>query len=349
MAKSVKAPLYSEKIKFFKITTVCLGIFVALLLGEVTMRIHYYRKMGTKTLVLESGALSYSHKPSIKFTNKYGMDVKYNSFGFIGEEISKKKNGTFRILGIGDSITYASYLQEDKRFINRVAVNLSEKTGEPVEVINAGVGGYNTWQEFELINLKGLIVEPDLIIIGVCLNDFVYKKPSLKKNLLGGLTENYRDGSKARYFDFLYKRSDLYKFLYDSLSKVRRGKFDEEGYRQYLKEYNFEPTKEEFEKWKEPFLNMILFCKKNKIKILFVIFPLESQVIKGSRESNKPLSDFFEENNALYLDLMPLFGVYNEKGQPLFQHRDLIHPTELGHKVAAQAIADYIIENQILY
>ena len=196
-------------VKMCNILLMCFGIVVALLLSEIASRLHYYKQYSDKTLDLSDGPSLYVHKPSIKFMNEYGVEVEYNSLGFIGKEIQPKTEHAFRIFAIGDSITEAAFLTEEERYINRLAAILSEKTGRPVQAVNAGVGGYNTWQELELLKTKGLSVEPDLIIVGVCLNDFFGKKPALRKGMFGRIVENYRDGSRARYFDFIYQRSDL--------------------------------------------------------------------------------------------------------------------------------------------
>jgi len=335
--------------KFYKCLAIVFGIFVAFLLGEIATRIYYYRQMSDNTLVLTDDLRIYTHKPSIKFINKYGVEVEYNSLGFIGKEVGAKKNeGVFRILGIGDSVTAATQVSLDRGYLNRVAHILSERTEKDVEIINAAVGGYNTWQELELLKTVGLLVEPDIVIVGICMNDFVQTEPVLREGWFGKICASHRDGSKARYFDFLYQRSDLYKILYDFLSSMRRGLYNEEGYRRYVEKYYFEIKPEDFQRWKKPFSDMMILTKKHNIKILFVLFPLKNQVAKGEDKSYGPLSDFFSENGVYHLDLISYFKRQAISGKPLFRERDLIHPTPLGYEIAAKAIADYIKENNLL-
>ena len=334
--------------KMHKILLICLGIIVALFLSEIGSRLYYYKQHSDKTLVLTDGPAVYTRKPSIKFTNRHGIEVEYNSLGFIGKEIQPKTEDSFRILAIGDSIAEAVFLVEEERYINRLAEVLSEKTGIMVEAVNGGMSGYNTWQELELLRTKGLSVEPDLIIVGVCLNDFFGKKHALREGLLGRIVENYRDGSRARHFDFIYQRSDLYKLVYDFLATRRRGRLDGEKYLHYLEDYEYLIRPEDFEKWKGPFMKMQSLAEDNDIGIVFVIFPLENQVIKKKDDSYFPLSDFFEENNVYYIDLIGRFKDYYGKSQPLYKSRDIIHPSSLGHKITAEAIADYILTNGLM-
>ena len=333
--------------KASKIFLVCFGILVALLLSEIGSRLHYYKKYSDKTLALTEGMAVYTHKPSIKFTNEYGVEVEYNSLGFVGGEIQPKDEHTFRILAIGDSITEATFLKDEDRYISKLAAVLSGKTGRTVEAINGGVSGYNTWQELELLKTKGLSIEPDLIIVGVCLNDFFGKKPALKKDFFGRIVENYRDGSRARHFDFIYQRSDLYKLVYDFFATKRRSDLDGKKYLHYLESYEYLIKPKDFEKWKSPFIEMLAVAKDNNAEIVFVIFPLENQVIKDKDKSYAPLSDFFKENNAYYIDLMEYFKDYPAGDEPLYKERDIIHPSRLGHKITAEAVADYILRNNV--
>lgn len=338
-----------KKMKIHKLIVMFFGIAVALILCEIIMRAYNFSKASSSTLILRyEKEFLYEHKPSITFTNKYGIKVRHNSLGFIGKEIGDKKENTFRVLAIGDSITSATYLPEEERYINRLGQILRGHAAGPVEIINGGVGGYNTWQELGALKEKGLGLKPNLVIVGICLNDYVYKGPKLKKSWLNRITEELRDGSKARYFDFIYQHSDLYKFFYDIFSGRLRGRLTEKDYLGYLKEYELNIKEADLDKWKEPFAQMMLLVKERGTKILFVIFPMEPDVVKKKDVSCAGLSNFFKERGAYYLDLATDFRRHAAQGEALFMRRDLIHPTALGHKIAAEAIADYIIRNKIL-
>lgn len=333
-----------------KFLSLCIGVCLSLLVGEMGLRLYYFSRFTTRDLMLSNNEkLIYEHRPSITFVNRYGITVSYNSLGFIGKEIGDKPQGAFRILALGDSVTAATYLPEEQRYINIVGRNLELKTNGPrIEIINAAVGGYNTWQELEMIKEKGLLVKPDLIIIGICLNDYVEKKPNLKRTWFNKVSEDFNDGSRARYFNPLYQKSALYKFIYDFVSSLRRTGYGWKGYQHYLEEYNFDIKLSDFQKWKKPFIEIMALTKKNKIKILFVIFPLHNQIIQGESVSYKPLSDFFKEEGAYFLDLMKYFNGLPREGKTLFIKRDIIHLDALGHNIAAEAIANYILENKIL-
>jgi len=326
------------KSKIYKIIAISVGICLALIAGEITARVYYIQKYKIRNLdINQPSKLEYTHKPSVSFVNKHGIRITYNSMGFIGEEVPPKAEGVFRILGVGDSITAADYLPANERYLNRIKFLLSGKIAKNVEIINAGVSGYNTWQELALIRSKGLAVKPDLIIVGICVNDYYGTRCKFKKTCLGTVAEtDYRRGVNVRYLNFLYQRSDLYKIVYDFLHNIKKGLIG-------AKSYSDEP-KRDYSKWLGVFNDMICLADEHKIKILFVLFPREEQILK-SDTTNEMLTRFFKEKNAYYLDLIKDFNAHAE--EPLFRKKDSLHPLASGHKIAAKAIADYIIKHRL--
>jgi hypothetical protein len=71
---------------------------------------------------------------------------------------------------IGDSVAFASQVSMDKRFTEIAEKILNEK-GKKIEILNAGVDGYNTNQEFIALREKYLNLKPDLVIFAYCEND----------------------------------------------------------------------------------------------------------------------------------------------------------------------------------
>jgi lysophospholipase L1-like esterase len=341
MGKSIKRGILNVVFFLF------LALLISILLELIT-RVYFGLRQSTGTIILTGDDRIYDHRPLITFTNKYGFRIHYNSLGFIGDEIGEKKKGTFRILGLGDSVTDASYLPEKERYLSVLEETLSHRLHKPVEVINGAVSGYNSWQELALLKNKGLKIKPDLVIVGICLNDSVKLVPLPRVNWLGGITAKIRDGSKARYGDFLYQRSDFYKLAYDFLYNLRKGGLSDKDFRRYAKGYRFSINVDEMEEWKAVFREMLLLAKGHNTKILFVIFPLQGQVIRGEEFSCRGLSDLFRDNKAYCLDLIGSFRLRFKNGEPLFKRRDLLHPTSLGHRIAAESIADFIISQGIL-
>ena len=95
------------------------------------------------------------------------MSVTYNSEGWRDlEHDVEKPDGVFRILVLGDSFMEANSVKLDDTF-HRHVEKLARATGNNnVEVINMGVAGYGTLQEYLVFREIGHLYNPDLVLVG---------------------------------------------------------------------------------------------------------------------------------------------------------------------------------------
>ncbi len=101
-------------------------------------------------------------------------NTRHNSNGFRGKEISPTKApGVFRILTIGGSTTYTSEVPDDNAtYPARLEQYLQRNYGyHQLEVINAGVVGYTSWESLVNLAFRGIDFAPDLVIIYHNTND----------------------------------------------------------------------------------------------------------------------------------------------------------------------------------
>ena len=105
-------------------------------------------------------------------------NVAINSKGFVGPEFDKKKPaGTIRIMALGDSCTFAGGWY-DKTYSGLLARSLKERhPDKQIEVINAGISGFNS--EFALARLKDELLEyqPDMVTLYIGWNDLMKTNP----------------------------------------------------------------------------------------------------------------------------------------------------------------------------
>jgi len=99
------------------------------------------------------------------------MDI--NSLGFRDDEIPETKGvEDLRILVLGDSITCGHYLQAEEVFVERIEEYLKTSTGNPgIEVVNSGAPDIGLKEEIDILEEKGLSIEPDIVILAFYLND----------------------------------------------------------------------------------------------------------------------------------------------------------------------------------
>jgi len=83
---------------------------------------------------------------------------------------AKSKN-QFRIMVVGDSITYGYGVEEERTYPRLIESSLYNDYR--VEVLNLGISGYQSENILKLIRKYTPTLQPDLIVYGVCLNDFL--------------------------------------------------------------------------------------------------------------------------------------------------------------------------------
>ena len=114
--------------------------------------------------------LNYVANPTFTYDNGYRP---HNAWGFRDEHCCvPKKPGHIRIVAIGGSTTYGLYFTYDQNvWPALLQEKLRKKYGDRIEVINAGIPNYTT---FELIGLTAMILpelSPDVVLIHTGLND----------------------------------------------------------------------------------------------------------------------------------------------------------------------------------
>jgi lysophospholipase L1-like esterase len=121
--------------------------------------------------------LGFRHKPS--WEKRYGdVLVTYNERGLRDRPILPKAEGEYRILALGDSVTFGWGVAQDQIFTVKLEQLLQARLQRPVRVINSGVGGYNTVQEVTYFKQEGVTFQPDLVMLTYVQNDIEeYKGP----------------------------------------------------------------------------------------------------------------------------------------------------------------------------
>jgi lysophospholipase L1-like esterase len=99
--------------------------------------------------------------------------VTTNSLGFRGREVaSPKPRGRFRIVAIGDSVTFGWGVNDTETFCSQLEQLLARRFPDrDLDVVNLGVGGYDTHQEVALLRRNVSRLQPDLVLVGFYSND----------------------------------------------------------------------------------------------------------------------------------------------------------------------------------
>lgn len=103
--------------------------------------------------------------------------VRINAQGFRGEDFARTKGrDTRRILVLGDSFAFGGGVDEahmvSTRLHDFVNADAELTGGHHVDVLNLGVSGYSTDQEILTFESHGALLDPDVVILLMCDNDF---------------------------------------------------------------------------------------------------------------------------------------------------------------------------------
>ena len=103
--------------------------------------------------------------------------VRVNAQGFRGADFARTKGpGTKRILLLGDSFGFGVGVDEPHTVAGRLRelVNADAELtqGHPVDVLNLSISGYSTDQEILTFESDGAPLDPDVVILLMCDNDF---------------------------------------------------------------------------------------------------------------------------------------------------------------------------------
>ncbi|MFC1514920.1 SGNH/GDSL hydrolase family protein [Candidatus Omnitrophota bacterium] len=337
--------------KYILLVTTCI---ICIVISEIIARVTYdfYEKSSVVKITEEiprsaQGRLyQISNDKELLYEHIANVPGMTNSLGLRDYEYNVKKNkDIFRIVVLGDSITEAMYLPDMAQTFENI---LEQKLNSALsgqgkhEVINLGVGGYNASQEARYFQVKGLPLKPDLLIIGFYINDIASYVRLLREDnyfKIIFLEPNIPYVLDLPFNDFLFKRSYLYLMINKGLSNflMRIQRADLIKYRNIAEEKAVDAYK------------MIgRLCRRNKIPVLVVIFP---RLVEFSNYENTFQHEWIKRiainNQWKYLDLLKVYRRYDVEYLK-FAVDDDLHPNAVGHRIAADAIYEYLLESQLV-
>jgi hypothetical protein len=142
-----------------------------------------------------------------------GQPVRINALGFRDDRdyAIEKPAGTFRILVLGDSVTFGHGTRSDTTYPYLLEQRLREwKPDTEWQVWNLGVPGYATSQELAYLERVGARYEPDLVIVGFYQNDLTGNEEAHSPSMLRRLASHTQGSMQRRLYSYeFYKRAIL--------------------------------------------------------------------------------------------------------------------------------------------
>ncbi len=349
------------KIKIMMTNTVLIGcsVLIALLVCEVVIRVF---SMAPEVVYIEKWRVRLASNPKIAYEpipnlDSTGKEVRYyqydgmsNGMGYRDYDHSiEKPEGQKRIVIIGDSVAQGLWINDDTKIYSVVLEKTLQSMGHNVEVLNFGVSGYNTQQEVETLIDKGLQFDPDLVILGYCLNDKFQDDGGIYGTLLAEQAKSKDLGKHTapKKLNPLVKHSDFLRFLkfvvFRSESKEQpkndAGKIVAELYNENNVEKYFGVLGE--------------LSKEHGFDTQVFIFPdfgkRDEHLLAGWEnyeyaEEHRSIQVLAENNGLGVYDLYNLFtDCHNELGRDVSYDR--YHPNPSGSECAGTKMAQYLHES----
>lgn len=277
-----------------------------------------------------SGMQHFGTNPDGYFDPDSTLTYKINSLGFRGKDTTHKKPpGTIRIAVIGDSFTFGIGVRNEHTLPSVLESQLiAETNNRNIEVLNLGVGGYNTEHEVNLLSNFGISLEPDIVIICFFLND---TNAGRTAKAFGKWTPENQLPLWRRYSRLI----DIFASRFERQSSAR----------ELAVEYktSYENDSPGWIKSRNSLKEAILLSKKHGFALYLVIYPVLWSLSDDYpfQEIHKTISNYAASLGIPVLDLQPAFRGFD--GPELWAHPNNQHPNAKAHLIAAQALSKFIM------
>ncbi len=356
------------------LTLVSLLIFMALF--EVFLRVTDVT-IGTVPRCEYTSAELVPYKNAPDINEIYAIpeyEVRYvtNSLGFRDSELADNPN--YRIVGVGDSMTFGSGVGNDETYLN-VA---ESEIGNGIEIINAGVGGFNSKDCLNILKEIEGDFDYDMIIFALFLDNDIIQNLTDNDRIVDESTKCLYPPKKKQYTfrEFLYQNFYVVRFF----SKARQipainqlvidiglGSKGENNPRfNLLRKEKDAASLDAIEKTEAVLRDVKEYALVNEKDLIVILIPSKYQIHDelfleevekylanpdevNNLEMNEVLTAFLESNDIDYFDPTSTLREYaaNNDSIMLYYEKDS-HWTPLGQEIAGKALAQKLVQSQYL-
>ncbi len=286
-------------------------------------------------------------RSSQTISSKFFEGKKYsiNSHGLRGEEIPAG-TGKVRIVVMGNSCTFGWGIPNDKTYAEQLGRLINADGALPeVEVINAGIPGYSTFQGRRFFYTDIILLKPDIVMMMFAWND------------QWAAADNIPDKNQQMPPEYIINLQNIFSRLkiYRLIKKIALSIIEEPLDSKLIKE---NPVYRVSEGDFYDNLDVIIqYCKREKITPVLLTSPipsLEKYYPPGVRSPMHQYHEYYNYqtrqlakfNKIPLVDVAKIFNDYDN----LFDNapEDPIHFNDAGHRTAAEAIFNYFKQNDTL-
>ena len=279
--------------------------------------------------------LLFEFAPGVR--KEQGVTVTINSLGLRGEEVEiPKPQGVKRFITTGDSSVFG-FGVEDNEVFSQVAAH---KLGDDVEGLCGAVPGYSSYQSINLLRLRGLQTEPDLIVIANIWSDNNFDS-FVDKDLLAttiGFEESFM-GNVQRFLSHsaIFRVADWKLRVRKQQQKIRTVSW------QVGSSNHVGARRVEINDYAQNLNTLVEMAKERNAEVVFVMLANEDDLSPTNNQDKAwtPYRTVMKEIAAIHgapvINVVELFINSGLSKQELFL--DEMHPTAQGHKIMGEALA----------
>jgi lysophospholipase L1-like esterase len=274
---------------------------------------------------------------------EYGALVRINDLGLRGPDpVRPKPPGVRRILAVGDSTVYGFGVALEDSFV-RVAADALGGQDEGIEGIPAALPGYSTLQLLNLLELRALALEPDLIVVAALWSD--HATAAVTDDTLMDRYQRFERGPLGA-LDRGLRASALYRVLSWELG-VRRGSQAEarahyalgephpDGHQHRVPLADYEANLEA----------LAALAERHDAALAFLILPHPEDLtgrgpgVSSFQAYRHVMREVAERHRAPLVDGAQLFAETGIR-EPRALFLDNIHPNAAGHRLLGAALGE---------
>jgi lysophospholipase L1-like esterase len=273
--------------------------------------------------ISDNPAIGHEHRPGAR-AHLMGADVAINALGLRNAEIAgQKPAGAKRIVMLGDSITFGWGVANDATMSVLLERELNERGYGQAEVINTGVGNYNTTMEVAYFLERGASLNPDVIVLNYFIND---AEP----------TPSYTAPS------WIARHSYAYVVLGGGWDRFKRLILGGPDWRAAYAAL-YDDAAPGWAAARENIRRLAAYCREHDIRLVLTNIPELHELDPYPFEFvNAKVRDLAMESGIEYLDLLP--ALRSEAASSLWVTAPDPHPNAKAHALMARALADYLLK-----
>ena len=304
---------------------------------------------------------------------------RHNRLGYRGEEIAMPKpQGRFRIVCLGGSTTYTTEIDDYKlSYPYLLEKYLKENGVADIDVVNAGVGAWSSWESLINLQFRVLDLDPDLVVVYHSINDIHPRLVWPPDVYCGDNSGRRKPGESSLFMPGIFEYSTFFRMLLIRMGKVTPhiafertiDKSPETYYGQQFYKQKKEgvypkglfreiPAAQMLESnppiyFERNIRNMIAIARAHGLEVVISSFAYSTlftdepvvasqEYVKAHEENNILLQQTAESSGAHFFDFADKFPTAKQ------YYADGRHVNEAGAKLKAQFFGDYLIKQHLV-